>query len=284
MKVLENESLAKYTTFGVGGIARNFYIPQTESELINLVQDLEKQGKTYLLLGGGSNLLINDQKVFNIVIWLKEFSRKMEIESNIVCVGASLTLPKFITEINKAGLGGIEYLYSVPGTVGGAVYMNAGRGKKYGMCISDYLLSVTVLEEGAIKQYSKDECKFGYRSSIFQNKKIIILSARFAFDRMNPENGNKLQQERIALCRKVQDNSGKNFGTVFCESSMLIMKIIRKLQVGKKGQVQFSPKTLNWIINKGNGSYAETIKIIQRVEKLHHVLGKDIRREVIIWE
>ena len=178
MILKENEELKQYTTFKMGGIAKKFYIPESEEELLSLIKTLDN----YKILGGGSNLLINNDGVFENVVYMKDFNKKIFNKGNgAYYFGASVRLQKIINKINEDGYGGIEYLYSVPGMLGGAIYMNAGRGKQFNMQLTDYLIDVDVLIDGEVKKLTKDECKFSYRKSIFQDNNYIILGANFKF-------------------------------------------------------------------------------------------------------
>ena len=117
MKIDNNADLKKLTTFKMGGTVSKLYTPETEDELINLIQDKHPQ----YFIGGGSNIIINT-RVFDSVVNLREFSSTIEDKGNgTYIVGASVRLQKLIKTINADGYGGIEYLYSVPGLVGGAV-------------------------------------------------------------------------------------------------------------------------------------------------------------------
>ena len=282
MDVIENVSLAKYATLKIGGVCKKLLFPKTESEIIDILRTYPNAP----LLGGGSNLLINDQHAFDAVICMRKFMADViEINDDLIFVGAGVRLQKFIKYINENSYGGIEYLWSVPGLVGGAIYMNAGRGRGANKQISDYLVSVEVLEDGQVKTYTKDECEFGYRTSVFQKKNCIILSAIFSFDRISPEEGKRLQMARVRLCKQFQDNKYPNAGTTFCESDPRIMNIIQKISSKKatKG-VHFSFKTSNWLQNRGEGTYNEAVKLINRVKFLHKILGKPCKLEYKVWE
>lgn len=282
MKVLENVSLSNYTTLKIGGECKKLFFPKTESAIVELISKYPKAP----ILGGGSNLLINDTHSFDMAICMKDYMAEIiEIKNNIAYVGAGVRLQKLIKYINNNGYGGIEYLWSVPGLVGGAIYMNAGRGRGANKQISDYLVSVEVLEDGQVKTYTKDECEFGYRTSVFQKKNCIILSAIFSFDRISPEEGKRLQMARVQLCKQFQDNKYPNAGTTFCESDPRIMNIFQKISSKKatKG-VHFSFKTSNWLQNRGEGTYNEAVKLINRVKFLHKILGKPCKLEYKVWE
>lgn len=282
MKILENVSLSNYTTLKIGGECKRLFFPKTESDIVELISEYPQAP----ILGGGSNLLINDTHSFDMAICMKDYmAETIEIKNDMVYVGAGVRLQKLIKYINSNGYGGIEYLWSVPGLVGGAIYMNAGRGRGANKQISDYLVSVEVLENGQLRTYTKDQCEFGYRTSIFQRKECIISSATFTFDYISPEEGKRLQNERIQLCREFQDNKYPNAGTTFCESDPRIMRLFQKIASKKITEgVHFSSKSPNWLQNRGNGTYNEAIKIIERVELLHKILGKKCKLEYIIWK
>lgn len=281
MILKENEELKQYTTFKMGGIAKKFYIPESEEELLSLIKTLDN----YKILSGGSNLLINNDGVFENVVYMKDFNKKIINKGNgVYYIGASVRLQKIINKINEDGYGGIEYLYSVPAMLGGAIYMNAGRGRQFNMQLTDYLTDVDVLIDGDIKKFTKNECKFSYRKSIFQDNNYIILGANFKFKEVDIDESKILKKERIELCKKVQDNSAFNFGSVFCVCNGTIMKIISKLSLNNKRGVYFSNKTSNWLCNDGNGDFKQAIKLINRVKKIHRLFNKKIELEVRIWE
>lgn len=284
MIILENVSLKVYTSIKIGGIAEKLLLPETPEELIETLNNMKSTDKPFYILGGGSNVLINDQKKYPVVICLKRFDKRIEFQGeNQVKVGASVMLPYFINMINRRSLGGIEYLYSVPGTVGGAIAMNAGRGRKYGQSISDYLESVEVWEKGEVKTYSKEEGYFEYRNSKFKNSDIVILNAIFKFDSIDTRETEKRKKQRIQLCKEVQDNSYYNFGSVFAEYDYTIMNLIKHTSFRKAKGAFYSHKTINWMLNN-DGTYNEVIKKVELAEKIHRYLHKKIRREFITWQ
>ena len=286
MKILENISLKQYTTVKIGGIAKTLYSPESEEDLKELFTQTIKN--EIYILGGGSNLLINDKKIFNQVICLKELDKSItKLENGKYYIGASVFLPKLIKTINNDGYGGIEYLFSVPALVGGAIFMNAGRGKKYNLAISDYIEEVFVYDyiSNEKKVYKKSECDFKYRNSRFKNENSIILGAIFKFEQFSKEELEKKRKERSSLVRKVQDSSGGyNFGSVFKKNNRYLMQLVKLLHIGYTDGISFSSKTSNWIVNKGDGTFKQAIKVISFVERLHKYLFQKIEKEVIIWK
>lgn len=285
MKILENESLKKYTTVKIGGIAKKIYFPENSSELIEVLNAMNDKKK--YILGGGSNLLINDQKEFDDVISLKLMDSSIEnLGSGNYYIGASVSLQKLIIQINNDGYGGIEYLFSVPALLGGAVAMNAGRGKMHNSSIGDYIKEVKVYdyEERKIKTIRKDECQFSYRKSIFKEKDFIVLGGVFNFPSVDIEEARRKREDRIRYVRELQDNSGYNFGSVFREYNKYIMQMFRLLHFGYKDGMMYSKKTSNWLINRKNGSYKQATDLIEKAIRVHRFMGMKIVLEVIKWE
>ena len=276
---LKNEALDKYTTVKIGGTAETMYLPQNVEDL----KYLYEKKKLHHILSGGSNLLIND-KSFDCVVNLREMNDSfVSLGDGVFEVGASVRLQKLINEINLNGYGGIEYLYSVPGLVGGAVVMNAGRGRGAGQCISDHILSVKVFREGEIVELKKEECGFDYRKSVFKTDGSIVYSVVFRFLPMGEEESTKAKKDRIEKCKIKQDNSHPNFGSVFSVYNPRLMRWVKKRETGTK-HVHFSSKTTNWLLNDGSGSFDEAKKAIKKVERMHRFFRKKIERELIVWE
>ena len=277
MKVIENQPLDQCTTVQIGGIAKKFLIPETADELLTIIQE----EKPKYFIGGGSNLLIAE-RTFDLVVGLGSFDTRLEYLGNgEFRAGASLRLQKLINGINEREYGGPEYLYSVPGLLGGAVVMNAGRGKKHRHSLADYIVSVDVIRDGKQMTLSKEECHFAYRKSVFRNNGDIVTSALMKFPEMLEEESSERKKNRMEFQRVNKDASKPNFGTVFCESNYRIMRFAKKYELG--GKVHFSGKTLNWIVNEG-GSFDAAIHTIEKVEQLHKLLLQPCRREVVVWE
>ncbi len=277
MIVLENESMIKHTTVRIGGVAKRFLIPEAVDELTSLIHDENPQ----FFIGGGSNLLISERE-FDLVVGMKRFNKDFQhLGEGVFKIGASLRLQDMINRINEIGYGGPEYLYSVPGLVGGAIVMNAGRGKKYPHSISDYIISIDVLRNGKLVTLKKSDGFFSYRDSAFKHNGDIVVSTIMKFPEMLEEESIDRKRNRLDLCRNIQDASKPNFGSVFCESNSHIMKYVKKHEMG--GKVHFSGKTSNWILNDG-GTFNDALSTIKKVECLHKIFMQPCKREVIVWE
>ncbi|MCL1843565.1 MAG: FAD-binding protein [Defluviitaleaceae bacterium] len=283
MQILENENLSKYTTIKIGGVAKKFYIPCSFDELFSVIQEVGQNN--ILILSGGSNLLINDKKIFEHVVFMKDLDAQIIDNKNgsFYC-GASVKIQNFIRFVNDCGYGGFEYLFSLPALVGGIIYMNAGRGKKIKKSVSDYIESVYVIRNGTKIKLHKDECAFKYRESVFHKTNDIILGADFIFAPQDKDVSSLAIEERLKFCEANQDNSGRNFGSVFLQSNRRIMSLLKKCNIGFKNGVAFSQKNNNWLLNKGNGTFKQAMFLIGLCKFLHRITLKKIKTEVVIWK
>lgn len=282
MKILNNVQMSNYTTIKIGGIVRNMYIPENTDELKKIIEEIGTDN----LFGGGSNLLVSDEHIFDNVINLREFNNNILDQGNgKFKVGASVRLQKLINVVNASGYGGIEYLYSVPGLVGGAVIMNAGGGIKEGNSISDYIYSVTVLYKNELINLTKDECLFSHRSSLFkENKEYVVVSVDFKFIEQDLGKSKEKIHDRLELTKRIHDLAHPNFGSVFCVYNPKIVNIIKKIQRKHDSGVWFSDKTDNWLVNCGGGTYKEAIMRINHIKKIHRMFHCECETEVIIWD
>lgn len=250
MIIQNNVDLSKKTTFHIGGIAKKYYIPESEEELINIAKKIFEYEKKLHIIGGGSNLLINDKKVFPSVISFDKACNDMFLlKENQFYIGASVRIQQAIHYVNENGYGGFEELIGLPAMFGGIVYMNAGIGgeKKPLFAISDYIKNVRVydLENSVIVNLSNDECNFGYRKSIFQNDKYVILGATLELKPINIDIAIEKITRRKEYCKNNFEYGNGCFGTCFSKSNPKILKVVSVLysKFGNK-EVLFSKKIL----------------------------------------
>lgn len=281
----KNEDLSKHVTMRIGGIAKNYYIPESIEELSNLV----KTNKEYGIISGGSNLLINDRREYDCVIDMKKCNLSMyPVNDRLFYIGASVRIQKVIKYLQGFDKGGFEFLYSLPALFGGVVYMNAGRGldKK---AISLFVKRIYYLdEEGNKNKILVEEANFSYRKSIFQDKNWVIVGAEIEPYDISHQESQKLVHDRIEHCKNYQDMRYPNFGSVFRESNGYLMDVVKLVSSvwakNKKKGVHFSDKTCNWLINKNNGTFDELMKKVNKVKKLHSIFKQKCELEVRIWE
>ena len=173
----ENEPLAAHCTFKIGGPAQLFVMPENEQQLCSAVALCKEQAVRYYLLGNGSNILFADEGFSDVVIDVSALDAEIAVEDTVLTAGAGVRLAALCKAALKHGLSGLEFAYGIPGTVGGAVYMNAGA---YGGEMKDVLTVVRYLTaEGEVVQASAAELDLSYRHSIFEENGGCILSAQF---------------------------------------------------------------------------------------------------------
>jgi UDP-N-acetylmuramate dehydrogenase len=198
------------------------------------------------------------------------------LPENRLEVSSSASIMEVLKYCYQNSLESFYYLASVPATIGGALAMNAGRGRSHGLTIYDFVESVTFFENGSIKKLKNHQLERHYRETMFTGKHSkLILSAVFKFEAAcfdeNP------LTSRQAWAKEHQDNTSPNCGSVFKVGNSLILKTIRGLSIGK---ARFSSKTNNWILNKSKSS--NSILLIIKIVKIIHILtGQKIALELI---
>lgn len=186
-QISKDEPLSEHTTFHIGGPCDYFVQIQKEEELSKVVDLCKREKKPYFLIGNGSNLLVSDEGYRGVVIKLcdnaTEFLVKEQGETTLVTAGAGMNLSAFAMRVANLGLTGFEFAAGIPGTLGGAVYMNAGA---YGGEIKNSIVSAKVLNlEGEIFTISKEDLQLAYRTSSVQSKFYLVISATFEFHKGN---------------------------------------------------------------------------------------------------
>lgn len=278
---LRGEPLANHTTFRIGGPADLLAIPTTEEELLDTIQRCERDRLPWRLLGNGSNILVDDEGVDGVVIKMTKACGELTVQDGVVEAGASVTLQAFIQKCVRHNLEGMEYLYSVPATIGGAIYMNAGRGAGHPLCVGDRVEHVRVFDGEAIRLVPREACEFGYRRSIFQQRKRwAILGARFRLAPQSREIGERNIRERMAYVRSSQDWALPSAGSVFKKCQPLLLDWLKGQRVGG---ARYSPKTRNWIQNIDQATSADVLRLIKRAQWLHRLLACRADLEVEIW-
>jgi len=273
-----NVMLNKHTTFRIGGPVDVLSIPADENEFLEEIKYCIKNNYPYKILGNGSNILVTDKGVKGFVIKNTSACSYTNLNENIVSVGSSLPLKDLVNFCVDNNLGGLEFLYSIPGTVGGAVYMNAGRGESYKMSISDKIISVRIFDGNQIKVLNKYECCFNYRSSIFSyHKNWVILSANFKLDYQPKAIGEKKIRERIEYVNKTQNRRYPNAGSIFKRKSCYGLRILRGLRIGN-AQIDD-----NWIYNLGNAKAKDVLFLIRLAQISQILTFVKPKLEIEIW-
>ena len=267
-KVIENALIKDYTTYKVGGKCICIVIPEDEICLIKLLVYLKDNKIKHMILGNGSNVIFNDSGYNGVIIKLNNFNN-LKIIGNKIVVGAGYILSKLALRVSRLGLTGMEFATGIPGTVGGAIYMNAGAYKTdMGYIVS----SVKVLTpDYKIKILKNKDLDFHYRTSFLQkNKNYICLEATLSLIKGNPEEIIELIEERKKRRVESQPLEYPNAGSVFRNpDGDFAGRLIEELGYkGKQiGGAKVSEKHANFIINNGNAKGEDIKKLIKEIKK-----------------
>lgn len=284
-RVLVNEPLARYTTMKIGGPADILIVPKHAAGIEKTLQ-LVKQYKTkWTVIGRGSNLLVSDQGIEGVVIRLGEGLDHLEVEKHKVRVGSGYPLIKLSTLLSRQGLAGLEFASGIPGSVGGAVYMNAGAHKSD---ISSVLSKALILfEDGTIAWLTNKELEFSYRSSVLQTKRPgIVLEAEFQLQAGKREEIVRSMQNNKDYRRETQPWNHPCAGSIFRNPiPHFAGDLVEKagLRGYRIGGAQISEMHGNFIVNTGGASAQDVMSLIELIK--HTIKDKfdvDMHTEVEI--
>ena len=286
-KVLINEKISNYTTYRVGGKVRAICYPKGEEELIKLVSLLKERGIKYFVLGNGSNVLFSDLMYDGIIIKLDNFN-KISIDGNKIIVGAGYPLVKLSNDAMRNSLIGLEFANGIPGTVGGAVFMNAGA---YGEDMSKIVESVRVLTSDLkIKEFTNKQMKFSYRTSMLQEHlDYVCIGATLKLESGNKEEIEQIMTERRNQRKATQPLNYPSAGSVFRNpEGMYAGKLIDDM--GLKGytigKARVSEKHANFIINTGNAKASDIKRIIDIIKQkalIKYGIKLRVEQRLINW-
>ena len=282
-KIKTNEDMSKHTSFKAGGKAKFYIKAKTVKDVINTVKISKENNIPIVVLGNGSNILFKD-KEFNGIV-LKIELDTLKIEENIITAEAGVKNAILGRKALDNNLQGFEFAAGIPGTIGGAIRMNAGA---YGGEIKDIVQDVEYLdyEDLKIKKITNKECNFEYRHSVFCENKNIILSATFKLENgIKEEIANRMNE--IAKSRKEKQpleypSAGSTFkrGTDFITAKLIDECGLKGYQIGG---AQVSEKHAGFIINKENATAKDIIDLVEYVKKtVKEKTGKSIDLEVEI--
>ena len=279
----ENEPLAAHCTFKIGGPAQLFVQPQTEQQLCSAAALCKEQAVRYYLLGNGSNILFADEGFAGVVIDISALGSDIAVEGNMLTAGAGVRLVALCRAALEHGLSGLEFAYGIPGTVGGAVYMNAGA---YGGEMKDVLTVVRYLTaEGEVVQASAAELDLSYRHSIFEENGGCILSAQFALQPGNAADIRAKMDELMAKRVDKQPLDKPSAGSTFKRpAGAFAAALIDQcgLRGFRHGGAAVSDKHCGFVVNLGGATCADVLALCDEVraivkEKTGYELEKEIR-------
>jgi UDP-N-acetylmuramate dehydrogenase len=270
MEAQSNVPLWRFTTLKIGGEARKFYQPNSRQELVEVATNLIDRQERFFVLGGGSNLLISSQGVDGAVIRTAQLINIQNPEPEIIDADAGARLPHIAKHAASLGLSGMEFLVGIPGTVGGAVIMNAGA---HGSCVQNILESATIFdaEERRIYTLKNEELGFSYRHCNLDSAKHIVLSARF---KLTPDVRETIEMHTKAnedYRWKTQPLGWPNAGSTFknpepTRSAGFLLDQAGAKQL-KEGNAAVSAIHANFVVNLGGAQSSEVTSLLKRMQE-----------------
>lgn len=266
--ILVEEPMSNHTTWKIGGPADLFIEPTDKYKLAHSLRVIKKYQVPWLVVGKGSNLLIRDQGIRGVVIKLSEGFSYISFQGHEVTVGAGYSFIRLAVMAGKEGLTGLEFAGGIPGTVGGAIYMNAGA---HGSDVSRILKDAEVLlENGDLVRYKPEELEFAYRTSLFQTRKAIVTEATFQLahgDRKEIAKQMATHKDRRRLTQPLtmpcagsvfRNPPGDHAGRLIESAGLKGLKV---------GGAQVSEKHANFIVNCGNATAQDVLTLIEQVKQ-----------------
>ena len=281
-KVLVKEPMASHTTFRIGGPADYFVMPETTEELAKVLKLCREELVPYFILGNGSNLLVGDKGFRGVVVQLYKNFDELRIEGTKVTAKAGTMLIRVAKEAGKAGLTGLEFASGIPGTIGGAMVMNAGA---YGGEMKDVVTAVTVLTgDGEVKTLTGEEMNFRYRGSVVEDEGYIVLEAVMELKEGCLDDILARIEELSVQRRTKQPIEYPSAGSTFKRpEGYFAGKLIQDsgLRGYRVGGAQVSEKHCGFVINAGGATAADVMQLIQDVsDKVNDQFGVTLEPEV----
>ena len=260
------EPLSKYTSFLIGGPADYFLEPEDKNDVVSIVSYLQEQGIPFMVIGKGSNMLISDDGIRGAVINFEHGLTGMRVEGDLILVEAGVPLARFVEFCVQRGYRGVEMLPGIPGTLGGAIMMNAGA---YGGEISDHIVEIEVLRGNRIVKVKKEDAGFLYRGSGFKGD--VILSASFLLPAGDKEEVIKLRRELLIKRNRSQPVNFPNSGSMFKNPpGTFAAKLIEGagLKGERHGKAQISERHANFIVNLGGATASDVLALIELARRM----------------
>lgn len=264
---LQDQKMADYTTFKIGGTADAVVFPKNTEQLKALLKILRENDVPYFVIGNGSNLLVSDNGYAGVVISLKNFNEIKLTSALTVTCSAGVMLSKLCSFAMENSLGGLEFAWGIPGTVGGAIYMNAGA---YNGEIADVVTECIYMDEsGTLLSADVSALDFGYRKSVFTTNRSIILSATFKLSFSQKE---VIKSQMDNLIKRRKDKQPLEFpsaGSTFKRPQGYFAAALID-ECGLKGTsvggAAVSEKHAGFIVNTGNATCSDVIALMEKVK------------------
>ena len=267
-KVLKNEPMCNHTTFKVGGNASLFVIPSCEDDVVSCINIVKELGIDFFVLGNGSNILVSDKGYNGVVIYMGKNMSDIFVDGKMIVAGSGALLSKVASVALSNSLSGFEFASGIPGSIGGAVYMNAGA---YGGSMSDVVVKTRYVDnDGNIKEISGNNHEFSYRHSVFVNGGII-LSTQI---KLNDGNKEEIMEEMTRLNKQRKEKQPLEYpsaGSTFKRpEGYFAGKLIEESNLSgfSVGGAQVSSKHCGFVINKDNATCEDILTLISHIQKV----------------
>ena len=285
LEVYREVSLKHLTTFRIGGTAQLLVYPRTIASFVKVLKRLRDEGISYRILGGGSNLLVDDRGVDEVVISTTKL-KGYSLSGNSLEVEAGVSLSSLISLGVREGLAGLEELGGIPGTVGGAIVGNAGAN---GRSIGELLTEALVFIDGILERLTADEIRFSYRSSSLRSLGGILLKAKL---RLVRGDGARIKARLLSYLKKRKETQPLEYpsaGSVFKNPSPSLRAWKLVDEVGMRGyrigDAVVSHKHANFILNLGEATFDDVMFIIEEIKrKVREKFRVVLEEEIQIWK
>ncbi len=276
------EPMSRHTTFRIGGPADFYLCPHSTKEVQVIVEICKEENLPYFVLGNGSNLLVSDKGYRGVVIQLWKNFSDITVKDCCIQAKAGALLSKVAAEALEAGLTGMEFASGIPGTIGGAAFMNAGA---YGGEMKDIIKSVKVLDtQGEVRVLPKEELKMGYRTSIVKEKGYTVLCVELELSKGNREEIRNtmedLKERRTSKQPLEMPSAGSTFKRPegYFAGKLIMDSGLRGFSVGG---AQVSEKHCGFVVNKGGATAMDVLNLIREVQRrVKEQFGVDLETEV----
>ena len=278
-----NEPMSRHTSFHIGGCADLFVLPESIHSLSRIIELCKEESIPFLVIGKGSNLLVSDKGIEGVVICTKKMNKISLSENGEITAQSGVSLASLCTFARDNGLSGLEFAYGIPGSVGGAVFMNAGA---YGGEMKDVAIKSTVLlSNGEIKDIEGEDMRLSYRNSVFKQKGYTVLSVTVALRKDIKEEITARMDDYMTRRKTKQPLEYPSGGSVFKRPEGYFAGALIE-ENGFKGYsvggAQVSEKHAGFIVNKGNATCSDVKTLIVKIQdKIYKNNGVRLETELI---
>lgn len=280
-----NQNLSNYTNFKIGGKCPVMVFPSSISKFVRLLKFINKNSIKFYVLGAGTNILCSDDGYDGVIIKLGGKLKNYKLQGNTIFVEAGMNLFELNRILLDNCLEGLEFSYGIPGSVGGAICMNAGA---YNKSIGDYVVNVKVFDGHKIRTLSKGEMNFSYRHSIIFEKKYIVLGATFLLNKGEYSLIKQNQQQFLNKRLQTQPYHEASAGSAFKRLENGVKPVSKMIdELGLKGfsvgDAQISTIHAGFIVNRGKASCKDVKSLIQYVQsKVKASYDENIELEIVV--